>query len=70
MNQAGSRVGARCWSGVRVCQAVRRSQACPPSTSLTSSTTPAFDANPTRRLPCFEVDCPSLAQQQEKGRTQ
>ena len=69
MNQAGSRVGARCWSGVRVFQAVRRSQACPSFTAVTSST-PAVDVNPTRRLPCFEVDCPSLAQQQEKGRTQ
>ncbi len=50
MNRAGSCVGTRCWSGVRVGQAVHRGQACPPFTSLTSST-PALDANPTRRLP-------------------
>jgi len=69
MNRAGSCVGARCWSGVQVCQAVHRSQAYPSFTAVSSST-PAVDVNPTRRLPCFEVDCPSLAQQQERGRTQ
>ena len=69
MNQAGSRVGARCWSGVWVGQVVAPGQACPSVTAVTSST-PAVDVNPTRRLPCFEVDCPSLAQQQERGRTQ
>jgi hypothetical protein len=50
MNRAGSRVGARCWSGVWADRAVAPSQACPPFTSMTSST-PAFDANPTRHLP-------------------
>jgi len=49
MNQAGSRVGARYWSGVCVDWAVASGQACPPFASLTSST-PAFDAKPTRRL--------------------
>ncbi len=69
MNQAGSRVGARCWSGVRVCQAVRRGRAYPPFTSLTSST-PAFDANPTRRLPNLDAGGSSRKQQEEKGRRQ
>lgn len=69
MNQAGSRVGARCWSGVRACQAVRRGQVCPPVTSLASST-PAFDVNPTRRLPCWNAGGSSREQQEEKGRRQ
>ena len=67
MNQAGSRVGARCWSGDRVGQAVHRGQAYPPFTSLTSST-PAFDVNPTRRLPNFDAGGSSREQQKEKGR--
>ena len=49
MNRAGSCVGARCWSGERVNRAVAAGAACPPFTYLTSST-PAFDAKPTRRL--------------------
>ena len=67
MNRAGSRAGARCWSGVRVCRAVRRGQAYPPFTFLTSST-PALDANPTRRLPSFDAGGSSRKQQDEKGR--
>jgi hypothetical protein len=61
MNQAGSRVGARCWIGVRV------RQACPPSTSLTSST-PAVDVNPTRRLRSWNAGGSSREQQDENGR--
>lgn len=51
MKPAGSFFGARCWSGVRVGQAVHRGHACPRFKTLASST-PAFDVNPTRRLPC------------------
>jgi hypothetical protein len=67
MNQAGSRVGARCWSGVRVGQAVHRGQVCPPFTALTSST-PAFDVNPTRPLPRWNAGGSSREEQEEKGR--
>ena len=67
MNRAGSCVGARCLSGVRVDLAVAPGQACPPFTSLTSST-PAFDANPTRRLPNLDAGGSSREQQKEKGR--
>jgi hypothetical protein len=67
MNQAGFRVGARCWSGVRVGQAVRRGQAFRPFTALTSST-PALDANPTRRLPTLDAGGSSPEQQERKGR--
>lgn len=67
MKPAGSCVGARCWSGIWVDRAVAPGQAHPPFTSLTSST-PAFDANPTRRLPCWKVRGSSREQQEEKGR--
>lgn len=61
MNQAGCHVGATCWGGVRV------GQACPPFTSLASST-PAVDVNPTRRLPNWDAGGSSREQQEEKGR--
>jgi len=67
MNQAGSRVGVRRWSGVWVDRAVASGQAHPLFTSLTSST-PAFDANPTRRLPTLNAGGSSREQQKEKGR--
>jgi hypothetical protein len=69
MNRAGSRVGARCWSGVWVDRAVGPGQAYPHVTTLTSST-PAFDANPTRRLPGWDTGGSSREQQEKKGRRQ
>jgi hypothetical protein len=67
MNRAGSFVGARHSTGVWVDRAVTSGQAYPPSTSLTFST-PAFEANPTRRLPDCEAGGSSREQQDEKGR--
>jgi hypothetical protein len=67
MNHAGSCVGARYCRGVWGDRAVASGQACPPFTSLTSST-PAFDANPTRRLPSWNAGGSSREQQKEKGR--
>ncbi len=67
MSRAGSRVGARCWSGMRVERVVAASVACPPFTSLTSST-PALEANPTRRLGRPHPGGSSQEQQSEKGR--
>jgi hypothetical protein len=62
MNQAGSRVGVRRWSGVWVDRAVAAGPAYPPFTSLTSST-PAFAANPTRPLPTLDAGSSSREQQ-------
>jgi hypothetical protein len=67
MKPAGSRLGARCWSGVRVDRVVAAGPAYPSFTSLTSST-PAFDANPTCRLPNVGTEASSREQQEEKGR--
>jgi hypothetical protein len=69
MNQAGSRVGVRRWSGVWVDRAFAASQGHPPFTSLTSST-PAFDTNPTRRPPTLYARGSSREEQEEKGRKQ
>jgi hypothetical protein len=67
MNRAGFRVGARCWTGGRVDRAVAPGQSCPPFTVLASST-PAFDANPTRNLPSWDAGGSSREQQEKKGR--
>jgi hypothetical protein len=69
MKSAGSCVGARCWSGVRVDRAVAPGQDCPPFTSRASSN-PAVDVNPTRRLPSSNAGGSSREQQEEKGRRQ
>jgi len=67
MNGAGVRLGARFWSGVWVDRAVGPGHANPHFTPLTSST-PAFDANPTRRLPGWNAGGSSREQHEEKGR--
>jgi hypothetical protein len=67
MKHAGSRVGVRRWSGVWADRAVVSDRAYLPFMSLTSST-PAFDVNPTRRLPSWKVEGSSREQQGEKGR--
>ena len=67
MNQAGSCVGVRRWSGVWVGRVVAAGSICLPFNSLTSAT-PAFDANPTRRLPTLDAGGSSRQQQEEKGR--
>jgi hypothetical protein len=67
MEQAGSRVGVRRWIGVWVDRAAASGRAYPPFASLTSST-PAFDANPTRHLSTLDAGGSSREQQEEKGR--
>jgi hypothetical protein len=67
MNRAGSRVGVRRWSEVWVDRAVASGQAPPTFTALTSST-PAFDPNPTRLPPTLDAGGSSREQQKEKGR--
>jgi hypothetical protein len=67
MNQAGSHKGVRRSSGVWVDRAVAASPDCPHFTLLTSST-PAPDANPTRRPPDLDTGGSSREQQEEKGR--
>ena len=67
MNQAGSRVGARCCRGPWANRGVAPGEPYPPFTPLTSSP-PAFDANPTRRLSTLDAGGSSREQQEEKGR--